>query len=90
MKATFELIHEGDHSAHLIEQLTSLSEGEIILDHEPLTTVERVWSDFTFVKRSHSKHDNTLRISVHIDSEWKVTSHKKVIDWETWHVLIDE
>lgn len=89
MEQLFEQVHGGDHSAHLIEQLFALSEWEIILDNSPLTTVERTWNDFVFIKRGDRKTDS-LRITIHIDSEWKVTTHKKVTEWETGHITIDE
>ena len=88
MQHTFEQLHAGDHSAHLIEQLTQLAEWEQILDSSPLTTVERTWNDFVFIKRGDRQHDS-LRISIHIDSEWQVTSEQRVTDAETWHVTID-
>ena len=89
MQHTFELLHAGDHSAHLLEQLTSLSEWEVIVDESPLTTVEKIWNDYTFIKRGDRQHDS-LRIEIHIDSEWNLTSHKKVTEWETWHIIINE
>lgn len=90
MGKLFEQLHDGDHSAHLIEQLTSLEEGEIILDNSPLTTVERTWNDFLFIKRSENKQDDTLRIGVHISANWDVYTFKKVVDWATWKVELYE
>jgi len=89
MQKVFEQLHAWDRSAHLIEQLTSLAQGEKIIDESPLTTVERVWNDFVFIKRGDRKMDS-LRIEIHIDSEWKATTHKKVTEWETGHITIDE
>ncbi len=90
MEQLFTAIHDGDHSAHLIEELFTLAEWELIVDSHPLTTVERTWSDFLFIRRSENKKDDTLRIGVHVSTTWDVYTFKKVVDWATWKVEIYE
>ena len=90
MEQLFEQVHGGDHSAHLIEKLMLVPEHEVIIDTSPLTTVERNWNDITFIKRSEDWVSDTNRISIHITADWEVSSTKKVFDWATWKVEVDE